>query len=108
MSKYELFYYTESGKSPFNKWFQRLARVDQYRVESRLDRLEVGNLGDYKNIDRNLFELRFSFGGGIRVYFCLFNSRKILILLGGNKSSQNQDIKKAKQYFNSFRYGSSN
>ncbi len=53
----------------FNKWFKGLKDVAVRRkVLARLDRLKNGNFGDFKRIDNNLFELRFFFGSGLRIY----------------------------------------
>jgi putative addiction module killer protein len=85
----------------FNKWFQKLkdSTVKQ-KILARLARLENGNFGDFKQIDQNLFELRFFFAGGLRIYYTVKADRIILLLTGGNKSSQNKDIVKAEQLVN--------
>jgi putative addiction module killer protein len=67
------------------------------KVLARLDRLKNNNFGDYKRIDNNLFELRFFFGSGLRIYYTIRNKHIILLLVGGDKSSQDNDIKKAKR-----------
>lgn len=56
-----------------------------------------GNLGDHKQISGQLFELRFFFGPGFRVYYTFKDNSIILLLIGGDKSSQSNDIKKATQ-----------
>ena len=56
-----------------------------------------GNFGDYKQISPSLFELRFFFGGGIRIYYTIRNNQVVILLVGGNKSSQQNDIQKAKR-----------
>lgn len=61
----------------------------------RFARIENGNFGDYKIIKNNLFELRFFFDGGIRIYYTIRDDRVVLLLSGGNKSSQTKDIEKA-------------
>ncbi len=62
-----------------------------------LDRVSCGNLGDCKTIANNLFELRCFFGGGIRLYFTLRQLQVVLLLVGGNKDSQERDIERAKE-----------
>ena len=82
----------------FNKWFKGLKNVVVKRkVLARLDRLKNNNFGDYKRIDNNLYELRFFFGSGLRIYYTIRNKHIILLLIGGDKSSQDNDIKKAKR-----------
>ena len=69
---------------------------------SRLDRLKEGNFGDHKAVGEGVYELRFFFGSGYRVYFGKSGDKLILLLCGGNKSSQQRDIKKAKHYWNDY------
>lgn len=83
----------------FKKWFQRLKDGQaKIRILARLSRVENGNFGDYKKIKKaqNLFELRFDFGPGYRIYYTIQNGIIVLLLAGGDKSSQTEDIKKAK------------
>ena len=60
--------------------------------------IEFGWLGDYKHIENGIYEMRFHFAAGYRVYFIFLNRDEIVLLNGGDKSSQAKDIKKAKQY----------
>ena len=66
------------------------------QVLSRLARVENGHFGDTKALAADLFKLRCFFGGGIRLYYTVRNQRVILLLAGGDKSSQDRDIAKAK------------
>jgi putative addiction module killer protein len=66
------------------------------QVLSRLARVENGHFGDTKTLAADLFELRCFFGGGIRLYYTIRNQRVVLLLAGGDKSSQDRDIAKAK------------
>ena len=92
----------ESGRCPYKEWFDSLDRQIQIRVDSRLTRFEHGNFGDYRNLKDNLFEARLFFGPGYRFYFGKIDDRTILLLGGGDKSSQNKDIKKARELLNKF------
>ncbi len=90
--KYEL----HSTKS-FDKWFGRLKdTVTKRKILARFARAENGHFGDFKQISASLFELRFFFGGGLRIYYTIRDNRVILLLVGGDKSSQKNDIEKAK------------
>lgn len=82
----------------FDKWFAGIRNI-QYRarVISRFDRVQDGNFGDYKNIGNNLFELRFFFGPGFRVYYTIKEAKVVILLCGGDKSSQEKDIEKARR-----------
>ena len=95
--------YTEStGLSPFINWLEDLDPPIRFRVKERLDRVALGNLGDYKQINNNIFELRLTFGDGYRIYFYKKDSKIIVLLSGGNKSTQKKDIKKAMSYLNDY------
>ncbi len=62
----------------------------------RLARAKKGNLGDVKSVDSGLMEMRVPVGKGYRLYYIKQGDKIILLLSGGDKSSQNPDIKKAK------------
>ena len=82
----------------YKKWFLQLKdKTCKNRLLLRLARIENGNFGDYKQLDENLFELRCTFGGGLRIYYTLRGERVVLLLTGGNKSRQSSDIEKAKR-----------
>ena len=82
----------------FSKWLDRLrdarARV---RVLSRLTRAEEGNLGDTKPVGESVSEMRIDYGAGYRGYFTKRRKTIIVLLVGGDKSIQEQDIKRATQ-----------
>jgi len=60
-------------------------------------RIENGNFGDFKQLCGNLFELRFFFTGDLRIYYAIQQEKVILLLNGGDKSSQKNDLAKATQ-----------
>ena len=72
-------------------------------IRTRLDRVSLGNFGDYKLIGQGIYELRFHIHGGHRIYFSQDGKRIILLLCGGDKSSQTKDIKIAKKYLEDYR-----
>ena len=87
-----------NNKQPFYEWFNSLVKAVQVRITKRLSNLQCGHYGDYKSIDKDIKELRFTFNSGYRIYFHETGNTIVLILCGGDKSSQNRDIKKAKEY----------
>jgi putative addiction module killer protein len=90
--------YELRGTKQYNKWFAKLkASSIKVRVLARLDRIENGNFGDFKQISSGLFELRFFFGSGLRIYYTIQDSRVVFLLAGGDKSTQAKDIEKATQ-----------
>lgn len=82
----------------FEDWFNGLRdRTTKNRLLARLARVEIGNFGDCKTIEGQLSELRMTFGGGLRIYFVIRGNCIVLLLHGGDKTSQQRDIEKAKQ-----------
>ncbi len=92
----------QRGREPFTVWVHSLSRHYRARVFARLDRVETGNLGDAKPVGDGVFELRFHFGAGYRIYFGEVGTTIILLLCGGEKSSQKKDVLKAKEYWNAY------
>lgn len=93
-------YITTDGKIPFAEWLDSLRdRKAKAKIKERLKRVSLGNLGDYKSVGEGVFELRIDYGPGYRVYFGFRGSTIVLLLLGGDKSTQEQDIGKAQEYW---------
>ena len=88
-----------SGESPYLDWLAKLDWKTQERILARVARMQRGQFGDCKALSGGLFELRLLFGPGYRVYFGEDKGRVILILNGGDKSSQRKDINRAKEYW---------
>jgi len=82
----------------FKKWIRGLKdQVAQSIIIARIRRISIGNFGDSKPVGDNIFELRIDYGPGFRVYFTQRGKEIIILLCGGNKSTQNRDIKAAKR-----------
>ena len=93
-------YRTAKGREPFTEWLISIHdRNTRNRIERRLDRIRSGNFGDYRSVGAGVFELRFSFGPGYRIYFGEVDDTIVLLLCGGDKSSQARDIERAKRYW---------
>lgn len=96
-------YLTQDGRCPFTIWLNALRdRQARAKIKKRLDRIELGNLGDVKPVGEGVMELRIPYGPGYRVYFSQVGSRIVLLLCGGDKKTQDQDILRAKQYWTDF------
>ena len=90
--------YELHSTNEFKKWFSNLKDVTSRRkLLARLDRIENGNFGDSKQIGSDLFELRFFFGAGFRIYYTVKNETVVLLLVGGDKASQQKDIARAEK-----------
>ena len=69
------------------------------RVQARILRFELGNLGDHKEVGAGIWEARFDFGPGYRLYFGRRGRELVLLLTGGDKKSQSKDIKRAREFW---------
>ncbi len=85
---------------PFDEWFDSLRDVKTKTIiNKRLNRLSLGSLGDYRSVGEGVCELRIDFGPGYRVYFGQIGTAIVILLCGGDKSTQDQDIRKAQEYW---------
>lgn len=77
-------------------WFESLRdKQAARRIQARIDRAEEGNFGDCKPIGEGVSEMRIHYGPGYRVYFVQRGMEIVILLAGGDKSSQDKDIKTA-------------
>ncbi|MHB1184864.1 MAG: type II toxin-antitoxin system RelE/ParE family toxin [Desulfobulbia bacterium] len=98
------YYADEKGKEPFRDWLYGLRdRAAFARITVRLDRVELGNFGLCKSVGNGVFELKIDYGPGYRVYCAISGKTVVLLLLGGDKSTQVKDIETAKSYWASHR-----
>ena len=81
----------------FKSWMKALKDSNaQVRILARIRRLSLGNVGDAKPVGEGVSELRIDYGPGYRVYFTKIGVEIVLLLVGGDKSTQNKDIAAAK------------
>ena len=82
----------------FQQWLDSLRdRRAQVRIAARLRLAEAGNLGDWKSVGGEISEMRVNFGPGYRLYFTRRGSILIVMLAGGDKSTQAKDIRRAQK-----------
>lgn len=92
-----------SKTDEFDHWLLRLKNpIAKAKIISRIQRLAVGNSGDTAPVGEGVGELRVHTGPGYRVYYKQTNTRSVVLLCGGDKATQDKDIKKAKQLAASF------
>lgn len=97
-------YVARDGGSPFEEWLTGLKDTKaRAKIRVRLDRLSLGNLGDCKSVGSGIFELRVDFGPGYRVYFGQIGDAVVVLLCGGDKSSQAKDIKNANKFWTDYK-----
>ena len=81
----------------FDRWLHKLKnKPTRHKIAVRLSRIEMGNFGDHKQLGENLFELRFVNHGALRIYYTVRNGSIVILLAGGDKSSQSNDIARAR------------
>lgn len=82
----------------FTKWLNELKDpIGRVAIIKRIERAEKGNFGDHKSVGNGIFEMRIDVGAGYRVYYGQSGKKIYLLLCGGNKSSQDKDIRLAKE-----------
>jgi putative addiction module killer protein len=94
--------YTVYQTPEFADWLDDLKDVRaQVRIAARLRQAEAGNLGDHKNLSGSLSEMRLDIGPGYRLYFTRRDRILVVMLMGGDKSTQERDIAKARRLLTS-------
>ncbi|KYK72320.1 type II toxin-antitoxin system RelE/ParE family toxin [Aggregatibacter actinomycetemcomitans] len=82
----------------FDEWLKKLKNLRaKAKINARIKRLQFGNFGDLKSVNDGIFEMRIDEGQGYRIYLKNQNGILVILLCGGDKSTQEKDIKKAKQ-----------
>jgi putative addiction module killer protein len=105
MTVYQIRYYqTADARQPFTEWLSGLDdRQARARIQARIARVAVGNLGDVEPVGSGVLELRVDWGPGYRVYFARIGQVMVLLLCGGDKRKQPRDIERAKTYFEDYK-----
>lgn len=98
-----LIYETLDGSCPFDEWLTDLRdREARNRIIKRVARLRGGNPGDYKSVDEGVYELRIDYGPGYRLYVALSENEIVLLLFGGDKTTQQRDIDQAHAHWREY------
>jgi putative addiction module killer protein len=88
-------YLDAHGRSPYSAWFERLNREGAVKVAAALARMQQGNLSSVKGVGTGVYEYRIDFGPGYRIYFGKDGDRMVILVGGGTKKRQQQDIQTA-------------
>ena len=94
------YYTTRNGKQPFIEWLNDLRDMTATaQINVRVRRLTLGQTGIVEPVGKGVFEMKINHGPGYRVYFAELGKEVVVLLLGGDKSSQKRDVEKAKLYW---------
>jgi len=85
-------YLDAGGRSPYAAWFERLNRESAVKVAAALARMQQGNMSSVKGVGAGVYECRIDFGPGYRIYFGKDGDRMVILVGGGTKKRQQQDI----------------
>lgn len=96
-------YWTDDGTSPFARWFNTLNAPAALKVRTALARIETGNLSNTKGVGGGVSECKIDFGPGYRVYFGKAGTQIVILLGGGIKKRQQQDIEAAQERWNLYK-----
>lgn len=95
-------YVRADGSSPYRRWLDTLAKAVRARIQARVLRFELGNLGDHKSVGHGVWEARLMLGAGYRLYFGKDGAAIVVLLVGGDKGSQVKDIAKAQGFWRDY------
>lgn len=98
-----LYYEMEDGNCPYVEWRNGLDISTQAILAARISRLEAGNPGHVENLGYGVHELKIDFGPGYRIYFGNAHGRLVIVLAGGSKRHQSQDIAEAKAFWKNWK-----
>lgn len=88
--------YTIQQTRKFSQWLTKLKDMRaRIAIARRLERAQGGNLGDVKSVGERVYEMRVDMGAGYRLYYTMRGNELIILLVGGDKSTQQRDIEKA-------------
>ena len=96
-------YVDARGRNTFRRWLDGLDRTAAYRIESALERIADGNLSKLKAVGVGVLECRVHFGPGYRIYLVRDGPAVVVVLAGGTKERQQQDIEKARKLWSDYK-----
>ena len=97
-------YLRSDGNSPFEDWMDSLRdKRARAKIRTRIARVRLGNFGNCEPVGGGVLELKIDYGPGYRVYFGQVGTKLVILLCGGDKSSQSEDIRRAIEYWEDYK-----
>jgi putative addiction module killer protein len=97
-------YVRPDGRCPFDDWMDSLRdQRARAKIRARIARVRLGNLGNCEPVGSGVLELKIDYGPGYRVYFGQVGITLVILLCGGDKSSQGEDITRAIEYWEDYK-----
>jgi putative addiction module killer protein len=97
-------YAAPNGRAPYLDWFESLRdQRARQKIEARIARVRLGNFGQTRGVGEGVFELKVDYGPGYRVYYGQDGVKLVILLCGGDKSTQDADIGHAKAFWAQYR-----
>ncbi|MXW97848.1 MAG: type II toxin-antitoxin system RelE/ParE family toxin [Acidimicrobiaceae bacterium] len=97
-------YYDSRGRSAFGRWYTDLDSATAIRVRDVIARIKAGNFASLKGLGGGLLECRLHFGPGYRIYLGRDGHSLVILLAGGTKARQQQDIERARELWREYRH----
>ena len=96
-------YISNDGSDDIGTWLRKQTPETRAKIQTRIDRVELGNFGDHKSVGAGVFELRVHHGPGLRVYYGRDGDLLVILLAGGTKKRQARDIERATANLRAYR-----
>jgi putative addiction module killer protein len=98
------YYKTADGTCPYERWIRSLKdSTARGRINARLANVRLGNFGNSRGVGEGVCELKIDYGPGYRVYYAQHGNSVVILLMGGTKQGQDDDIAQAKEYWADFK-----
>lgn len=97
-------YVLPSGREPVEDWLSSLKDVRaRAKIRARINQIRSGNPGNFRSVGNGVTEMKIDFGPGYRIYYAVVGVRVVLLLCGGDKNTQQNDIEKAIEFLSDYK-----